>query len=250
MMLCSGNDTLLGNKVLSAFAAYLDRSPGVELVYGQENDLSNTKSHEWTFTIPEKARRKLYNNLTDCQCHNIATWLYYFSESLWGMYRTDQVKLLNIPYSYGSDHVWISSISLLGGISGIRLPVRQVSSNSDRGLEGLRSSQIMRQYSDTTTILTPLENTNFMMLSYTYFQGIRDSHLINVNRDQLVLRTNRILRERFPARIKEESLIYQSLLDPMRALALANNDLQLIHRIETEDSFVRLYMRNLLESTG
>jgi hypothetical protein len=218
------------------------------LVYGQQDEFGKTKSNEWTFTIPEKARRKLYSDLTDHQCHNIATWLYYFSESLWGMYRTNQIKLLNMPYSYGSDHVLISSISLLGGVSGIRLPVRQVSSNSDRGLEGLRSSQVMRQYSDATTILTPLEGTNFMMLSYSYFQGIRDSHLMNVNREQLVLRAIRILNERFPARMKEEILIYKKLFSEAYPLAVKNNDLQLIHRIEAEEAFVRLYMRSLLDS--
>ena len=80
------------------------------------------------------------------------------------------------------------------------------------------------------------------MLCYSYFQGIRDSHLPAVDRDGLVSRAVAILQQRFAARMKEEALIYSNLFMKLRALALSRNDKQYIHRLDAEDSFVRLYL--------
>ena len=243
MMPCSGNDVLLDNRLVASFATYLDNNQGICLAYGQ-NDQEG-KQDAYTFTIPEIARRANYGSLDSAACHDIATWLYNYSESLWGMYRTDLIKLINAPCSYGSDHVIVSGLSCLGGISGIRQKTRRVSSNHDRGLEGLRIFQINRQHSLSNTVLTPLEHTNFMMLCYSYFQGIRDSHLREIDRDNLVTRTMKILSIRFPGRIKEEALIYGNLFPKIRAIAQNSNDMMLMHRIDCEDSFVRHYCSEL-----
>lgn len=237
MMPCSGNDVLLDNNLVASLATYLDNNQGVCLAYGQTDE--EGKQDAYTFSIPEVARRANYGSLDSEACHDIAAWLYNYSESLWGMYRTDLIKLINPPCSYGSDHVIVSGLSCLGGISGIRQKTRRVRSNHDRGLEGLRISQINRQHSLSNTVLTPLEHTNFMMLCYSYFQGIRDSHLPDTNRDNLVSRTIRIIALRFPERIKEEAIIYSNVFTKIRALAQSSNDMQLLHRLECEDTFVR-----------
>ena len=240
MMPCSGNDVLINNNLVASLACYLDANEGVCLAYGQSDEPD--KQQEYTFSVPEPNRRAIYGELNASMCHDLTTWLYNYSESLWGMYRTDTIKLINPPSSYGSDHVIVSALSCLGGISGVRQVVRQVSSNADRGLDGLRNSQIKRQFSTDETVLTPLEHTNFLMLCYSYFQGIRDSHLPAVDRDGLVSRAVAILQQRFAARMKEEALIYSNLFMKLRALALSRNDKQYIHRLDAEDSFVRLYL--------
>lgn len=243
VMPCSGNDVLASDTVVASFASYLDSCPGVCLVYGQSDEMA--KPNEYTFSVPELGRQSIYEGLDAPACHDLVTWLYNYSESLWGMYRTDQLKLISIPSSYGSDHVLVSALGCLGGISGVRQVTRRVSSNAGRGLDGLRNSQVKRRFSSDATVLTPLEHTNFLMLSYSYFQGLRDSHLPSIDKDQLVARSISILWQRFQSRIKEEAIIYSNMLPKLRALARSRSDQQLLHRIETEDSFVNLYLADI-----
>jgi len=243
MMPCSGNDVLANNTLIASLACYLDANQGVCLAYGQSDEPD--KQQEYTFSVPEPDRRAIYGDLDAEMCHDLTTWLYNYSESLWGMYRTDTIKLISPPSTYGSDHVIVSGLSCLGGISGIRHDARNVSSNADRGLEGLRNSKIKRQYSTAETVLTPLEHTNFLMLCYSYFQGIRDSHLPAIDKDGLVSRVVDILQQRFSARMKEEALIYSNLFMKLRPLAVSRDDKQYLHRLEAEDIFVRLYLEKI-----